>query len=301
MSFGSKAKRARLLYQKRGLKWLVVSAIGELPLAPAIFARIANFIPASPFVALAGVHSNQLWEERRASIFRVTRQFLTGPCDALEIGTWMGQGSTRVWLEILPSGSSLTLIDAWHPYVDQSETTAATAQMDRLHHAAVNSTLREIYRAEAEGRVSVSLIRARSNVALPKIKDASFDLIYIDGSHYYADAKRDIQEAKRLIRPGGLICGDDLDTPATDELLALARENLDLDLVILPDGNAFHPGVLLATSEEFEHVDCENGFWWIEPNSVVDFHEHGAADNIVGFRSPGPPGDLDIDRVGAGL
>ncbi|WP_144441194.1 class I SAM-dependent methyltransferase [Bradyrhizobium sp. CCGE-LA001] len=264
MSTASKIKRARLLYRERGLKWLAVSALGELPVLPSIFAKMANIaMPSGPFVALAGVHSNQLWHERRSSIRRVAGQFLTKPCDVLEVGTWMGKGSTQVWLQTLPAGSSLTLVDAWRPYIAEGETAAATVGMDGLHHVAINTTLKEIYKNEA--RLSVSLVRAESKNFLPLLKDQSFDLIYIDGSHYYADAKRDMQEAKRLLRPGGVICGDDLDTAPRDDLVALARANMESDLFVLPDGNAFHPGVLLAVTEEFERVNCENGFWWTDP------------------------------------
>jgi predicted O-methyltransferase YrrM len=260
----AKLKRARLLYGERGLKWLMVSALGELPIIPSIFVKLANAtLPSGLLVAMAGVHSNQLWQERRASINRVARQFLTKPCDALEIGTWMGKGSTQVWLQTLPAGSSLMLIDAWRPYIAEGEAMAATAGMDSLHHVAINTALREVYKSAAN--LAVSLVRATSKAFLPLLKDRSFDLIYIDGSHYYLDAKSDMQEAKRLLRPGGLICGDDLDTAPRDDLIALARQNLDGDLVVLPDGTAFHPGVMLAVSEEFERVNCENGFWWVDP------------------------------------
>ena len=264
MSVASKIKRARLLYWKRGLKWLTISTLGELPILPSLFTKLANLaMPSGLFVALAGVHSSQLWQERRGSIHRIARQFLTKPCDVLEIGTWMGKGSTQVWLQTLPAGSSLMLVDAWRPYIAEGETTTATAGMDSLHHVAINTTLKEVYKAEL--KLPVSLIRAKSTTFLPLLKDGSFDLIYIDGSHYYPDAKFDMREAKRLLRPGGLICGDDLDTAPRDDLIALARNNIRNDLLVLPDGSAFHPGVMLAASEEFEEVNCENGFWWVDP------------------------------------
>jgi hypothetical protein len=56
-----------------------------------------------------------------------------------------------------------------------------------------------------------------------------------------------------------------LDTAPRDDLIVLARNNIGSDLLVLPDGSAFHPGVMLAASEEFERVNCENGFWWADP------------------------------------
>lgn len=270
VSISAKLKRARLLYEERGLRWLAVSVLGEVPMLPTIFSKLANLtMPSGPLVALSGVHSNQLWKERHGTVSRVARQFLTKPSDALEIGTWMGKGSTQIWIQTLPPGSSLTLVDAWRPYIADGETTKATSGMDGLHHVAINSALRESYKAD--DKLAISLVRAKSDTFLPRLKDQSFDLIYVDGSHYYNDAKRDMREAKRLIRPGGLICGDDLDTEPRDELIALARENIGKDLLVLDDGSAFHPGVMLAASEEFQNVRCENGFWWIEPNAPTGF------------------------------
>jgi hypothetical protein len=48
------------------------------------------------------------------------------------------------------------------------------------------------------------------------------------------------------------------------EYLELAKKNLDKDLVLLPNGNAFHPGVLVAVYENFKNVEADNGFWWIK-------------------------------------
>jgi SAM-dependent methyltransferase len=264
----SRMKRARVLYRQRGLKWLIVAALGEIPLLPRLFSLMANLayaITPTPFVALAGVHSNQLWPERRDALQRVARQFLNKPCDALEIGSWMARGSTQIWMSMLAPGSSLLIVDAWRPYFAAGEIDKAASQINSLQHVALNVALKEIYKRESRQGLSISLVRAKSSAFLPLLKEKSFDLIYIDGSHYYADAKRDMQEAKRLIRAGGLICGDDLDFPANEELIRLARENIAIDLLILPDGHAIHPGVLLAVTEEFQSVHCEHGFWWVEP------------------------------------
>jgi predicted O-methyltransferase YrrM len=203
-----------------------------------------------------------LWADRKEVVDRVAREFLTKPSNVLEVGTWMGKGSTQVWMELLPPGSSLTMLDMWKQYVATGEQVGATARMDSLHHVAINSTLRSVYDAESDGRLAISLIRADSKSFLPLLNDGSFDLIYLDGSHYYADVKADLQQAKRLIRGEGLICGDDFDLPPTPELIELAKKQIDRDFVLLDDGRAFHPGVMLAVTEELTSVQCESGFWW---------------------------------------
>jgi hypothetical protein len=42
-----------------------------------------------------------------------------------------------------------------------------------------------------------------------KLADASIDVIYIDGSHHYADVKRDCAVAREKIKPGGLLIFND--------------------------------------------------------------------------------------------
>jgi SAM-dependent methyltransferase len=44
---------------------------------------------------------------------------------------------------------------------------------------------------------------------LPRFEDASFDWLYIDSSHAYEHTVAELRLAERLVRPGGVICGDD--------------------------------------------------------------------------------------------
>ena len=58
----------------------------------------------------------------RATLMRhAINEFQDRPIDALEIGTWMGIGSTTIWLEQLHPGSTLTLIDPWQPYHSRAD------------------------------------------------------------------------------------------------------------------------------------------------------------------------------------
>lgn len=66
-----------------------------------------------------------------------------------------------------------------------------------------------------------------------------------------------IANAKRLVRVGGLLCGDDLEAQLAGSVgESAARELSDVDY---QDG--YHPGVSLAVYEAFVRVWCENGVW----------------------------------------
>ena len=44
---------------------------------------------------------------------------------------------------------------------------------------------------------------------LPRFPEASFDWLYIDSSHAYEHTGKELRLAERLVKPGGVICGDD--------------------------------------------------------------------------------------------
>ena len=74
--------------------------------------------------------------------------------------------------------------------------------------------------------------------------------------------KINILHVKRLInKKFGVIFGDDLDKVPTEELIELSKGFKNRDF--LRGGQLFHPGVLLAVSEEFERVNIVDGTWWI--------------------------------------
>ena len=207
----------------------------------------------------------------RAEIMRrLVSTAFTKKIRALEIGTWFGSGSTRIWLESLPDNSELTLIDSWIPYSSNADKdldgTYASKwdyiKMDSQSNDALLSTISIIKKFESEqNNKKVSLIRS-SSTFLQLLKDDIFDFIFIDGDHKYETVKKDIIEAKRLAnKKFSIICGDDLEKVPTENLLEISRNYLDRDY--LGGEYGFHPGVCLAVSEELGEVNMSNGFWWV--------------------------------------
>lgn len=209
--------------------------------------------------------TNLAWPER-LSIMEEAISAFNHPIQALELGTWFGEGSTQVWLKHLPAGSSLTLVDQWRPYAsaaDLADPGFDYAQMDARMFEAYISTVLAVRKAEQRrnDEIDVTIIRGKSDKVLGNLRDGSFDFIYLDGDHKYAGIKRDIVEAKRLAKSDfSIICGDDLEKLPSEEWLEVARSNKDKDFI---RDEHFHPGVMLAIHEEFETVNWHKGFWWI--------------------------------------
>ena len=183
----------------------------------------------------------------------------------LEIGTWFGLGSTQLWFELLPNGSEIVLLDKWTAYsspADQGDPEWNYVDMDSQTDEAFLSAYYQVKYAESSGRdLQVSLLRGDSTRLLPLMRSNQFDLVFIDGDHKYSVVQSDITQALRLLRsPGGILVGDDLEYMPNEELLSLARGNLDRDYVRSP--HRFHPGVMVAVAELIPDVHMENGVWW---------------------------------------
>ena len=89
-----------------------------------------------------------------------------------------------------------------------------------------------------------------------------YDIIFIDGSHHYLDVFNDITESERLLRSGGIICGDDLELLLKQCDQEFAKMNTQSDYIKDPrSGKYFHPGVTLAVGEFFGDVSSFSGFW----------------------------------------
>ncbi len=213
------------------------------------------------------VPTNQAWHFRVGMMESAIRSF-PDPINALEVGTWFGEGSMQVWLKHLAPGSTLTLVDPWRAYAsaaDLADPQWDYAAMDSLMLEAYLSTIMLVRKFENAnpGRIAIDIIRGDSERVLSRMRDASFDFIYIDGDHKYESVRSNLREAKRLAcGDGSLICGDDLELLPDPARLAVAQEHKDKDYLREPHN--FHPGVMLAVHEEFGQVGMANGFWWVE-------------------------------------
>ena len=222
----------------------------------------------------AGIPASLLTPTRQRVMVEVLHEHFNAPIRVLEIGVWQAAGSTQVWLDHLPDGSELVLLDAWRPYASAQDLSgqgdapsrwnyaAMDAQCDQAFHAAVERVRAHERAQPATGRnVSVHVVRAPAAQALRWMRDGSFDLIYVDGDHKYEQVRKDLEEAKRLVRrEHGVICGDDLERLPDEATLDLARRHLDRDYLGAP--HRFHPGVCLAVHECFGQVQMSDGFWW---------------------------------------
>lgn len=87
------------------------------------------------------------------------------------------------------------------------------------------------------------LIKRSQDVTEEEIPDSSLDFAYIDGSHEYAEVKKDCELYWRKVKSGGLLCGHDFNNEVEQAVHEFARE---------------HEVIL-----EHDSIDVNEGDWWI--------------------------------------
>lgn len=188
----------------------------------------------------------------------------------LEIGSWAGASSITLGRVIRTLGITdcgITCVDSWEPYFEQGDTALHYKSMNA---AAGSGAIQKLFQhnirvCDVVGMIEVA--KGGSRDVLHLLDDASFDFIYIDGSHKKEDVSYDLKHAKRLVCEGGFICGDDLELMKSELDAAAHAEALKRNIDFLSDprsGISYHPGVTEAIADTFDEVWRDKGLWCVE-------------------------------------
>lgn len=229
---------------------------------------LSGIIPGSPWFGddVAGVQSigaRYLYQVATISAL----QSMDRPVRVLEIGSWIG-ASALTWAYAIdrfcPQGGSVLCIDPWKGYFNKEQVEAFEVYK-RMHNLAESGSAYALFLhnvATGPGRVPIHHFRGTSRETLPYLTSASFDVVYVDGAHDHAGVSYDLSQGRRLVREGGIICGDDLELQLPDCNYPIDAAVASYDCVTLPGHiEPFHPGVTLAVHEAFGVVSCYEGFW----------------------------------------
>ena len=187
------------------------------------------------------------------------------PIKVLEIGSWIGS-SALTWAsainEFIPNNGALLCVDPWLPYnliqdsgLQEDTKTRDEKDMRKIAESEIsyNCFLHNISYIDFD--VQVDHMRGTSGRILPYLQSESFDIVYIDGNHYYENVLFDMKQADRLLVNEGFVCGDDLEMQYDQIDQNRIQDLKTTDYFRDPKtGKAYHPGVTLATYEIFGKV-----------------------------------------------
>jgi hypothetical protein len=127
-----------------------------------------------------------------------------------EIGVWKGDFSHAILEVARPR--VLHLVDPWRFSQAESATQSTWHSGNDLNG---QRTLDDVFQGVAErfaGEIAsgqVVIHRVPSVEAVAAFGEASLDWVYIDGNHFYDAVRQDLALWQRVVRPGGIIAGDD--------------------------------------------------------------------------------------------
>ena len=190
----------------------------------------------------------------------------------LEIGSWAGY-SCATWADAISThvpnveNSSITCVDLWASYFSANDLSSDKPVYEAMDKAATDNLIYPIYlensrRISENTNVKINAFKGNSVDILTQFEPRSFDIIFIDASHYYSSVCSDINLSIPLLKDNGILCGDDLELQQgqLDEDLLADIDNVDILYHKVYQTN-FHPGVTKAVGEIIGPVSTYNGFW----------------------------------------
>lgn len=192
------------------------------------------------------------------------------PAICLEIGSWAGYSTTIIAGSLKKAGKgTLFCVDTWQgtPGAPIAKNGVAQSTIFKLFLRNIKySGLKEYVRpiTSSSDEFTQNALRHGNQ----------YDLIFIDGDHRYSQVRADITNCLKLVKMGGIICGDDLEffLHETDE--TFTRDNCEKDFAVDPQGKAYHPGVTLAIKDVLhDRVGLRESIWAIQKttNGFIPF------------------------------
>lgn len=115
----------------------------------------------------------------------------------VEIGSYTGE-STVMFAE------KAKLVIAIDPFMNDYDLNDGTC-----HAADLPTTVYQKFLERTAPYKNITHIKKTSDDAVAELSGALFDIIYIDGVHTYEQVKKDIENYRGLVKPGGFLCGHD--------------------------------------------------------------------------------------------
>jgi SAM-dependent methyltransferase len=157
----------------------------------------------------------------------------------LEIGSWKGL-STSIIAEFLKrKHGQVYCVDSWQ----------GNEGVGAIHKTAQYQDILAIFRRNMKILGVAQIVHplvGKCTEVLPLLQNQSFDLIFIDADHRFTPFLYDLEAALRLVKDGGIICGDDCDEAYQETKEEFYQLNCEKDY----SGNV-HCGAVLGLHKTF--------------------------------------------------
>ena len=192
-------------------------------------------------------------QESHPTIERLAAENAHDGAHFLEIGCFVGQSTTIFCKELAKyKNVTMTCIDTWQPF--------------EIFNVGKISNTFETFTSNLDEFPFVKAIRGDSREVHKQLPDNYYDLVFVDGDHFYAGAYLDIQNYRSKCK--GTFCGHDCEM-RYDELPSYLFEDLSVEFPMFLNGEKFaacpfdgvHCGVIKAVHELVQNYYVENRVW----------------------------------------
>lgn len=115
----------------------------------------------------------------------------------VEIGSYTGESTIMFAQKV----KSVIAIDPFMNDYDPND--------DTCHAADLPTTVYQKFLERTAPYQNITHIQKTSDDAVADLAGQQFDIVYIDGIHTYDQVKKDIENYRGLVKPGGFLCGHD--------------------------------------------------------------------------------------------
>lgn len=146
----------------------------------------------------------------------------------VEIGSWKGMSSVYMGVELInlnKKNTNFICIDTWGLNDDGEYLNEESIIKDTLYSEFLTNI-----KPLQEAGLNINHIRDSSHNAVHSFRDNSIDFLYIDGSHLYANVKKDIELYFNKVKNDGIIAGHDWQS---DDVRRAVEEFFGKDVVSL--------------------------------------------------------------------
>lgn len=132
----------------------------------------------------------------------------------VEVGTWLGRSAYVLAYAAAMVDGELICVDTWKglPQDPNDPRYKLSLHADVLAEARRNLSL--------FGK-TVRFEIGESCIVLPSIPSGYAAVVHLDGDHSLPTVGEDVENGWRILREGGLLCGDDYDEPDVQDAVAL--------------------------------------------------------------------------------
>jgi predicted O-methyltransferase YrrM len=165
----------------------------------------------------------------------------------LEVGSWLGAGSTTVLInEAKSTDSMIVCVDTWRGSPNVQKHLDISRKYDLF-----GTFMHYVKKAGGENLVHAMVMPSLKAAEL--VADATFDMVFIDGDHSYSSTAPDIAAWRKKVKPGGILCGHDCENrlSASNRQYYFANRDADTVPAMHPPFQVNHPGVIIAVGEAF--------------------------------------------------